>query len=132
MTTTTGADGPLYVGPPDATGSLPGLFTVLHVLAVVLFVLSLVTAAMAAVAFDRRGCGPSRASGVAPRALVVSVVTGASTAAWAAAGPDMGLLTVFAVGGCVAAVGWYIAWRQRRSWAPDRAAQSAAGAEGQR
>ena len=128
MTTTTGADGPLYVGPPYPAAPMPGLFTGLHVLVVVVFVLSLVTAAMAAVAFDRRGCGPSRASVVVALAMVVSVVTGASTAAWAAAGPGIGLLTVFVAGGCVVAVGWYTAWRQRRSWASYCAAQSRAGA----
>jgi len=133
MTTTIGADGPLYVGPPYVFASFDGFVTVLHVLVVGVFALSLVTtlaAAAALEAFDRRReCGRSRASVVAVVAMVASFVTGASTAAWAAAGPDVGLLTVLVAGGCVVAVGWYTAWRQRRSWAPDCTAQSAAGAE---
>ncbi len=135
MTTLIQADGPLYVGPPYANASLPELFAVLHVLVVGVFVLSLVAAfaAMAVVAFEafygRRGCGPSRASVAAPLAMVVSFVTGASTVAWAA-GPDLGLLTLGAASGLVAAVGWAIAWRERRWWADYSAAQSAAGVEG--
>ncbi len=135
MTTTTG-DGPLYVGPPYATAPLPELFTVLHVRVVGVFVLSLVTTLAAAVALEafhrRRECGQSRASVVVAVAMVVSVVTGTSTAAWAAASPGIGLLTVLVAGECVVAVGWSTAWRQRRSWTPGAAAQSAAGAEGQR
>jgi len=101
-------------------------------------VLSLVAAfaAMAAVAFEavygRRGCEPSRAPVLAPVAMVVSFVTGASITAWAAAGPDLGLLTLLAATGLVVAVGWCIAWRERRCWASCSAAQSAAGVEGQR
>jgi len=127
MTTTIQADGPLYVGPPYANASFNEFFTVLHVLVVGVFVLSLVVAvaAMAVVAFGgRRGCGPSRASVLAPLAMVVSVVTGASTAAWAAAGPDMGLLTLLAATGLVVVVGWCIAWRASYS------AVSRDGAEG--
>jgi len=130
MSATIHADGPLYVGPPYANASFNELFTVLHVLVVGVFVLSLVAAfaAMVAVAFEavygRRGCEPSRASVLAP---LVSFVTGASTVAWAAAGPDMGLLTLGAASGLVVAVGWCIAWRASYS-----AAQSAAGVEGQR
>ncbi len=127
MTTTIHADGPLYVGPPYATASFNEFFTVLHVLVVGVFVLSLVVAvaAMAVVAFGgRRGCGPSRASVLAPLAMVVSVVTGASTAAWAAVGPDMGLLTLLAATGLVVVVGWFIAWRASYS------AVSRDGAEG--
>ncbi len=137
-TTTTRADGPLYVGPPYANASFDELFTVLHVLVVGVFVLSMVAtlAAMAAVAFEvfsgHRRCEPSRASVVAPLAMVVSfVVTGASTAAWEA-GPGVVLLTLLAAGGLVAAVGWCIAWRERRWWASYSAAQSCADAEGQR
>ncbi len=130
MTTTIQADGPLYVGPPYATASFNDLFTVLHVLVVGVFVLSLVVAfaAMAVMAFEafygHRGCEPSRASVLAPLAMVVSFVTGASTAAWAAVGPDMGLLTLLAAMGLVAAVGWCIAWRASYS------AASGDGAEG--
>ncbi len=135
MTTTIHADGPLYVGPPYATASFNELFTVLHVLMVGVFVLSLVAAvaAMAVVAFEafygRRGCEPSRASVVAPLAMVVSFVTGASTTAWATAGPDMGLLTLLAATGLVAIVGWFITWRERLWWAAYSAA-SRDGAEG--
>jgi len=138
MTTTIHADGGLYVGPAWPDASFTELFTVLHVLVVGVFVLSLVAAfaAMAAVAFEavygRRGCEPSRASVLAPVAMVVSDVTGASPAAWAAAGPGGGLLTLLAATGLVAAAGWCIAWRQRRWWASCSAAQSAAGGEGQR
>ncbi len=132
MTTTIHADGPLYVGPPYATASFNDLFTVLHVLVGAVFVLSLVAAvaAMAVVAFGgRRGCGPSRASVLAPLAMVVSFVTGASIAACATAGPDMGLLTLLAATGLVVAVGWWIAWRERRWWA-SYSAVSRDGAEG--
>ncbi len=123
MMATIHADGPLYVGPSYANTPT----TVLHVLVVVVFVLSLVVAtiAMAVVAFyGGRGCEPSRASVLAPLAMVVSFVTGASTAAWAAVGPDMGLLTLLAAMGLVAAVGWCIAWRASYS------AASGDGAEG--
>ncbi len=138
MTTTIQVDGGLYVGPVWPDASVNEFFTVLHVLVVGVFVLSLVVAfaAMAVVAFEafsgRRGCEPSRASVLAPVAMVVSFVTGASITAWAAAGPDMGLLTLLAATGLVAAVGWCIAWRERRWWADYSAAQSAAGGEGQR
>ncbi len=123
MTTTIQADGPLYVGPSYANTPT----TVLHVLVVVVFVLSLVVAtiAMAVVAFyGGRGCGPSRASVVAPLAMVVFFVTGASTVAWAVAGPDLGLLTLLAATGLVVVVGWCIAWRASYS------AASGDGAEG--
>jgi len=135
MTTTIHADGPLYVGPPYATASLPELVTVLHVLMGAVFVLSLVAAcaAMAVVAFEafygRRGCGPSRASVIALPAMVVSFVTGASTVAWAATGPDLGLLTLGAATGLVAIVGWFITWRERLWWAAYSTA-SGDGAEG--
>ncbi len=132
MTTTIKADGPLYVGTPYANTST----TVLHVLVVGVFVLSLVVAfaAMVVVAFEafygRRGCAPSRAAVLVPLAPVVSFVTGAATAAWAAAGPDMGLLTLGAATGLVVALGCCIAWRERRLWASYSAAQSATGGEG--
>ncbi len=135
MTTTIHADGPMYVGPPYATASFNEFVTVLHVLVVGVFVLSLVVAfaAMAVVAFEafygRRGCEPSRAAVLAPLAMVVSFVTGASSVAWAAAGPDMGLLTLLAATGLVAIVGWCIAWRERLWWAAYSAA-SRDGAEG--
>ncbi len=119
MTTTIHADGPLYVGPPSVFASFNELFTVLHVLVVGVFVLSLVVAcaAMAVAVFSvHPGCGPSRASVLVPVALVVSFVTGAATVAWAA-GPDVGALTLGAASGLVVAVGWYIAWRERRTTA---------------
>jgi len=124
MTPTIHADGPLYVGTPYANTPT----TVLHVLVVGVF------AAMVVVAFEafygRRGCGPSRAAVLVPLAMVVSFVTGAATVAWAAAGPDRGLLTLGAASGLVVAVGWCMAWRERRWWASYSAAQSAAGGEG--
>jgi len=129
MSATIHADGPLYVGPPYVFASFDEIVTVLHVLVVGVFVLSLVAAcaAMAVAVFSvHPGCGPSRAAVAVPLALVVSFVTGASLAAWAA-GPEMGLLTLGAASGLVVAVGWCIAWRASYS-----AAQSAAGAEGQR
>ncbi len=133
MTTTIHATGPLYVGPPYASASFDEIVTVLHVLVVEVFLLSLVVAcaAMAVVAFSGRrdSCGPDRATKAVPLALVVSFVTGASLAAWAA-GPGMGLLTLGAASGLVVAVGWCIAWRERRWWADYSAAQSAAGVEG--
>jgi len=135
MTTTIHADDPLSVGPPYVFASFDELFTVLPVLVVGVFVLSLVAAcaAMVVVAFScrRDSCGPDRATKAVPLALVVSFVTGVSLAAWAA-GPDMGLPTLGAATGLVVAVGWCIAWRERRWWADAAAAQSAAGAEGQR
>ncbi len=135
MTTTIHADGPLYVGPPYVFASFDEIVTVLHVLVVGVFVLSLVVAcaAMAVAVFSvrRDSCGPDRATKAVPLALVVSFVTGASLAAWAA-GPGMGLLTLGAASGLVVAVGWVIAWRERRWWADAAAAQSAAGVEGQR
>jgi len=132
MTTMIHADGPLYVGPPYVFASFDEIVTVLHVLVVGVFLLSLVVAcaAMAVAVFSvHPGCGPSRATKAVPLALVVSFVTGASLAAWAA-GPGMGLLTLGAASGLVVAVGWCIAWRERRWWADYSAAQSAAGAEG--
>jgi len=132
MTTTIHADGPLYVGPPYATTSFNELFTVLHVLVVGVFVLSLVAAfaAMAVAVFSvHPGCGPSRAAVAVPLAMVVSFVTGASTVAWATAGPDRGLLTLLAATGLVVVVGWCIAWRERLWWA-SCSAVSRDGAEG--
>jgi len=127
MSTTIHADDPLYAGPPYVFASFDEIVTVLHVLVVGVFVLSLVAAcaAMAVAVFSvHPGCGPSRAAVLVPLALVVSFVTGASLAAWAA-GPGMGLLTLGTVSGLVVAVGWCIAWRASYS-----AAQSAAGVEG--
>jgi hypothetical protein len=127
MTTTIHADGPLYVGPPYATASFNEFVTVLHVLVGAVFVLSGLVAmvAVAVMVFSgARGCGPSRASVIALPAMVVSFVTGASTTAWAAAGPDRGLLTLLAATGLVGAVGWCIAWRASYS------AVSRDGAEG--
>ncbi len=136
MTPTIHADGPLSAGPPYVFASFDELFTVLHVLVAAVFVLSLVAAcaAMAVAVFSvHPGCGPSRAAVLVPLALVVSFVTGASLAAWAA-GPGMGLPTLGAASGLVVAVavavGWCIAWRERRWWASYSAAQSAAGVEG--
>jgi len=134
MTTTIHADDPLSVGPPYVFASFDEIVTVLHVLVVAVFVLSLVAAcaAMAVAVFSvHPGCGPSRVAVAVPLALVVSFVTGASLAAWAA-GPEMGLLTLGAASGLVVAVGWCLAWQDRRWWASYSAAQSAAGAEGQR
>jgi hypothetical protein len=128
MMSTIHADGPLYVGPPYA--NIPT--TVLHVLVGAVFVLSLVVAtiAMAVVAFyGGRGCGPSRASVIALPAMVVSFVTGAATTAWAAAGPDMGLLTLLTATGLVVVVGWFITRRERLWWAAYSAA-SRHGADG--
>jgi len=121
MTTTTGADGPLYVGPPYVFASFDGFVTVLHVLVWAVFEVSLVVAcaAMAVVAVSSRGdsCGgPPRAALAVPPLLVVSFVTGASLAAWAA-GPGLGVLTLGAVSGLVVAAGWYIARRERRTTA---------------
>ena len=66
MTTTIHATGPLYVGPPYVFASFDELVTVLHVLVVGVFVLSLVVAcaAMVVVAFScrRDSCGPDRAT----------------------------------------------------------------------
>jgi len=132
MTTTIHADGPLYVGPPYATASFNEFVTVLHVLVGAVFVLSGLVAmvAVAVMVFSgARGCGPSRASVIALPAMVVSFVTGASTVAWAAAGPDRGLLTLLAATGLVVVVGWWIAWRERLWWAAYSAA-SGDGAEG--
>ncbi len=128
MTTTIHADGPLSVGPPYVFASFDEIVTVLHVLVVGVFVLSLVAAcaAMVVVAFSgcRDSCGPSWEARLVPLAMVVSFVTGASTAAWSV-GPDVGFLTLLAATGLVAAVVWCIAWR-----ASYAAAQSAAGVEG--
>ncbi len=132
MTTTIHAAGPLYVGPPYATASLPEVVAVLHVLVRAVFVLSglVVLVAVAVMVFSGgRGCGPSRASVAVPLAMVVSFVTGASTVAWAAAGPDRGLLTLLAATGLVVVVGWCIRWRERLWWAAYSAA-SGDGAEG--
>ncbi len=120
MTTTIHADGPLYVGPPYVFASFDGFVTVLHVLVWAVFEVSLVVtcAAMVVVAFSSRGdsCGPPRAALAVPPLLVVSFVTGASLAAWAA-GPGLGVLTLGAVSGLVVAAGWYIARRERRTTA---------------
>jgi len=123
MTTTIHADGPPFVGGVWTDASLPEFFTVLHVLVVGVFVLSgllAMAAAMAAVAFEAfygcRGCGPSRASVVTPPlAMVVSFVTGASSAAWATTGPGVGLLTLGAATGLVVAVNWLMVRRERRA-----------------
>jgi len=134
VTTTIHADGPQLVGLVWPSTAFYVLFTSLHVVVVGVFVLSLVAAcaAMAVAVFSvHPGCGPSRAAVAVPLALVVSFVTGASLPAWAA-GPGMGLLTLGAASGLVVAVGWCIAWRERRWWADYSAAQSAAGVEGQR
>ncbi len=132
MMSTIHADGPLYVGPPYVFVSFDEFVTVLHVLVGAVFVLSGLVAmvAVAVMVFSGgRGCGPSRASVIALPAMVVYFVTGASTAAWAAAGPDMGLLTLLAATGLVVVVGWCIAWRERLWWAAYSAA-SGDGAEG--
>jgi len=116
MTTTIHATGPLYVGPPYVFASFDEFVAVLHALVWGVFELSLVVAcaAMVVVAFSSRGdsCGPPRAAKAVPVALVVSFVTGASLAAWAA-GPGLGLLTLGAVSVLVVAAGWYIARRER-------------------
>jgi len=132
MTTTIHADGPLYVGPPYATASFNEFVTVLHMLVGAVFVLSGLVAmvAVAVMVFSGgRGRGPSRASVIALPAMVVSFVTGASTTAWATAGPDRGLLTLLAATGLVVVVGWFITWRERLWWAAYSAA-SRDGAEG--
>lgn len=132
MTTTIHAAGPLYVGPPYAIASFNEFVTVLHVLVGAVFVLSGLVAmvAVAVMVFSGgRGCGPSRASVLAPLAMVVFFVTGASTVAWAAVGPDMGLLTLLAATGLVVVVGWCITWRERLWWAAYSAA-SVDGADG--
>jgi len=120
MTTTIHATGPLSAGPPYVFASFDELAAVLHGLVWVVFELSLVVAcaAMVVVAFSGRrdSCGPPRAAKAVPLALVVSFVTGASLAAWAA-GPGMGLLTLGTVAGLVVAAGWYIARRERRTTA---------------
>jgi len=119
MTTTIHADGPLYVGPPYVFASFDEIVTVLHVLVVGVFLLSLVAAcaAMAVAVFSvHPGCGPSRAAVSVPLALVVSFVTGASLAAWAA-GPGMGLLTLGAASVLVVAVNWFMVRRERRTTA---------------
>ena len=121
MTTTTGADGPLSVGPPYVFTSFDEIVAVLHARVWGAFVLSLVVAcaAMVVVAFSSRGdsCGPSWEARLVPLALVVSFLTGASgLAAWAA-DPGLGVLTLGAVAGLVVAVGWCIARRERRTTA---------------
>jgi len=112
--------GPLYVGPPYASASFDEIVTVLHVLVWGVFLLSLVVAcaAMVVVAFSGRrdSCGPSWEARLVPLALVVSFVTGASLAAWAA-GPGMGLLILGTASVLVVAVGWYTARRERRTTA---------------
>jgi len=120
MTTTTGADGPLYVGPPYVFASFDEIVAVLHALVWAVLEVSLVLAcaAMVVVAFSSRrdSCRPPRAALAVPPLLVVSFVTGASLAAWAAA-PGLGVLTLGAVSGLVVAAGWYIARRERRTTA---------------
>ncbi len=119
MTTPIHADGPLYVGPPYVFACFDEIVTVLHVLVVAVFVLSLVAAcaAMAVAVFSvHPGCGPSRAAKAVPLALVVSFVTGDSLAAWAA-GPGMGLLTLGAASVLVVAVNWFMVRRERRTTA---------------
>jgi len=120
MTTTIHADGPPFVGAVWTDASLPEFFTVLHVLVWVVLELSLMLAfaAMVVVAFSSRrdSCGPPRAAVAVPPLLVVSFVTGASLAAWAA-DPGLGVLTLGAVSGLVVAAGWYIARRERRTTA---------------
>jgi len=134
MTTMIHADGPLYVGPPYASASFNEIVTVLHVLVWTVFAMSLVVAcaAMVVVAFSSGGdsCGPPRAALAVPPLLVVSFVTGASLAAWAA-GPGLGVLTLGAVSGLVVAAGWYIARRERRTTAALLTAVCRSGAGGQ-
>jgi len=131
MTTTTGADGPLYAGPPYVFASFDEIVSVLHVLVWALLELSLVLAcaAMVVVAFSSRrdSCGPPWAAVAVPPLLVVSFVTGASLAAWAA-GPGLGVLTLGAVSGLVVAAGWSIARRERRTTAAFLAVASRDGA----
>lgn len=131
MTTTTGADGPLYVGPPYVFASFDGFVTVLHVLVWGVLELSLVLACAAmivvAVSSRRDSCGPPRAALAVPPLLVVSFVAGASLAAWAA-DPGLGVLTLGAVSGLVVAAGWYIARRERRTTAALLTAVSRDGA----
>ncbi len=131
MTTTTGADGPLYVGPPYVFASFDGFVAVLHGLVWGVLELSLVLACAAmvvvAVSSRRDSCGPPRAALAVPPLLVVSFVTGASLAAWAA-GPGLGVLTLGAVSGLVVAAGWYIARRERRTTASLLTAVSRDGA----
>jgi len=140
MTTTIHATGPLYVGPPYVFASFDELFIVLHVVVVAVFVLSglLAMAAAGKLGFDaargtRRcyaeGCWEEPAAGLG---MVVFLVTGISDAAWATTGPGVGLLILGAAAGLVVAVNWFMVWRERRWWADAAAAQSAAGAEGQR
>ncbi len=131
MTTTIGADGPQVVGPPYVFASFDGFVAVLHALVWAVLELSLVLAcaAMIVAAFSSRGdsCGPPRAALAVPPLLVVSLVTGASLAAWAA-DPGLGVLTLGAVSGLVVAAGWYIAWRERRTTAAFLAVASRDGA----
>jgi len=110
-------------GPVWPPGAWDGLFTVLHVMVVAVSVLSglLMMGATGKLALDhvrgiRGGCfGEGCWEGdAAALGMVVFLVTGASLAAWAA-GPGMGLLTLGAVSRLVVAVGWYIAWRERRT-----------------
>ena len=131
MTTTIHADGPLSVGPPYVFASFDEIVTVLHVLVVGVFVLSLVVACavmVVAVFSVHPGCGPSRTAVAVPLALVVSFVTGASLAAWATTGPGVGLLILAAATGLVVAVKWFMVWRERRTTAAFLAVASRDGA----
>ncbi len=131
MTTTIHADGPLSVGPPYVFASFDEIVTVLHVLVVGVFVLSLVVACavmVVAVFSVHPGCGPSRTAVAVPLALVVSFVTGASLAAWATTGPGVGLLILAAATGLVVAVNWFMVWRERRTTAAFLAVASRDGA----
>ncbi len=107
MTTTIHAGGPLYVGPPYVFAPFDGFVAVLHVLVWAVLEVSLVAAcaAMIMVAVSSRGdsCGPPRAALALLPLLLVSFVTGASLAAWAA-DPGLGVLTLGAVAALLTAV----------------------------
>jgi len=125
------------VGPVWPPGALDGAFTVLHVLVVAVSVLSglLVMVAAGKLGFDRvRGTRLCYAEGcweesVAGLGMVVFLVTGISNAAWAAAGPGGGLLTLGVATGLVVAVGWFVVWRERRTTValPAEASRESAG-----